>query len=404
MQMPLNSNANVLPADRDTIRWNFPLFTDVSALPNLIRPPDLDADTRARNKARGSLFEVLVDQITLRLDDHPVYVQFSGGCDSSLVLSAAVTACARSSHDAPIPLTFRYPLLPETDENEYQRLMLDYLRIGHGRCEHITTEFDLLGHAAQRGLRELGLVWPAPVVACADVFRSIPSGLVLSGEGGDEVMGPRRIAGLFRAAEMFKQGRVKATAGNLAMALGPSGIRRRAMLKGGGMVGEWISPEEASRFVQRIGETYSREPLRRSRYAQHYARLSSSTLALHQITAIMNWAGQQYGAPLMDPSFVTAVDDLTPASDLRNRHRILRRHFTENLPVEITHRTDKRYMQSVYFNDEAREFARHWDGQIDDPYVRGPKLRSHWLTAKRDEVWSQTFLLLQAAWLAAVRR
>ncbi len=403
MPLPLNPKANILPADQSTIRWNFPLFTDVSTLGKLVRPPELDPSTRARNKARGSLFEVLVDQIALRLDDRPVYVQFSGGCDSSLVLSAAVVACDRTDHDAPVPLTFRYPLLPETDENDFQSLMLEFLKLGPGHREIVTTEFDLLGPAAQRGLNELGVVWPAPVVACSDVFRSIPPGLVLSGEGGDEVMGPRRIAGVFRAAEMLRRGQLKATAGNLAHAVGPSIVRRRAMLKGGGMVGEWIEAEEAKRFVRRIGETYGREPLRSSRYASYYAQLSSSTLALHQITAIMHWAGQQYCAPLMDPSFVAAVNDLTPDYDLRNRHRVLRRHFAEHLPVEILRRTDKRYMQSVYFNDHAREFARHWDGQIEDDAINGKLLKNHWLTANPHEVWSQTFLLLQAVWLASTR-
>lgn len=401
MPPTLYSNPKILSPDAATIRWNFPLFSELDSFDELACPSPVDPDTRARNKQRGSLFEVLIDLIQQRLDDGPVYVQFSGGCDSSLVLSAAVVACRRCDHDAPIPISFRYPLLPETDENDFQALVLDFLKLPQGRIESITSEFDLVGPAAQRGLRELGLVWPAPVVACADVFRSLPPGLVLSGEGGDEVMGPRRIAGVFRAAEMLRQGRLKSTAGNLAVALGPSALRTRAMMRSGGMVGEWIAANEADRFVSRIGETYGSEPLLPSRYAKYYARLSSSALAFHQITAIMNWAGQQYCAPIMEHAFVVGVNDLTPASDLRNRYRVLGRHFSEHLPPEIVKRTTKRYMQAVYFNEHAREFARHWDGQIDDEAVDGRLLRNHWVTAERDGVWSQTFLLLQSAWLAS---
>jgi hypothetical protein len=114
------STLKIFTADAATIRWNFPLFTDLESFDGLAVPSPVDEDVRARNKRRGSLFEVLIDLILQRISDDPVYVQFSGGCDSSLVLAAAVVACRRGGHDRPIPVTFRYPLLPETDENDFQ--------------------------------------------------------------------------------------------------------------------------------------------------------------------------------------------------------------------------------------------------------------------------------------------
>ena len=394
------SQPTVFRADQSTIRWNFPAFAKLEDFgDDLISLKPVDIETRQRNIARGSLFEVLVEAIVERIDDRPVYVEFSGGCDSSVVLAASVQACRHVGHDLPIPLTFRFPLLPETDESDYQDVVLTHLGLDLGRREMITSEFDLLGPAAQRGLRELGVVWPAPAVATSDPYRELEPGLMLSGEGGDEVMGPRRIAGIFRARDAARKGQAKAVGGNLIQALGPEAARRRLMLRDGGLIPPWIEENEAANYIRQSSRLFCREPLRPSQFGAAYSARPNVWLALHQITAIAAWAGQTYAAPLMDMAFVEAVNDLTPTGDLRNRFRVMRRHFGDYLPTSVVNRIDKRYLQGVYFNDYAREFARHWDGQINDDLVDSESLRQHWRDALPSGVWGQSFLLLQLAWL-----
>jgi asparagine synthetase B (glutamine-hydrolysing) len=386
----------VLAADRDTVRFNSPIFLNSpDLLAKLDTAEPVTDETRDQNKSR-SLFEILISRITKRLDSRPCYVEFSGGCDSSLVLAAAVRACRRIDHDPPIPITYRYPLLPVTHENDYQDAMLSYLNMSATVFE-ITNEFDLLGPAAQRGLREFGVVWLAPFVASGDVYRSLEPGLFLSGEGGDEVLGPRRIAGMYRAAEAFRRGKFSSVAGNVMATFGPRPIRTRRINRGAA-VSPWIAESERVRFAQQVRRVFN-PPLLPGSFADYYLQMPTVLLARSQLEAIAAWTGHTFSAPLMDPEFVHAVGDLTPAAQLRNRYRVLRYHFSEQLPPIILNRLSKSYMQSVAINDHAREFARHWDGQIGDSVVDADLLRAHWLQEDQDNVSASTYLLLQSAWL-----
>ncbi len=392
------SSLPILVADDDTIRWNYPLSIEPSMEPTVLRPVVPSPTERREVAHSGSLFDVLVGFIAKELDDRPVYVEFSGGCDSSVIIAAAQAACRAANHDDPIPLTYRYPLQPETDESDYQDAVLTHLGLGVGHRISITSEFDLLGPVAQRCMERHGLAWPAAGMVRTGVWEQLEPGTLLSGEGGDDALGPRRIAGLARAMRELKRRRPRAVAGNLVRTIGPRGQRmRRFDFK----AGEWLSAAEGKRFVALAAADPVGEPLSNGEFATWFTNRPAVRLANHQLIAMAASANQRFVAPFMDPAFVCAVDDLSPRWQLLDRRAVLRMHFADHLPKQLIDRTDKRFMSGVFFNEHAREFARHWDGRIFVSGIDSEALRSHWTTAERDAVSALSFMLLQAAWMAA---
>jgi hypothetical protein len=391
----------LIRADPETLRWNFPGPATIRAVQSqLLRPEPASVEIQERNRSRGSLFDALVDTIVAKLTDQPCYVELSGGCDSSLVLSAAVVACQRAQHEPPVSMTFRFPLVPEMDESEYQDAVLGFLGLAPGLTFQITNEFDLLGPSAQKGLKIFGPVCPAPIFSHVDLLRTLPPGLLLSGEGGDEVLGPRRIAGITRAIGAAKQGQVRAVAGNLLNVLGPKQLRR-ARLRRRQLTQsiDWIDSDEVTRALTEGFQWNVNEPLWPKRFPPHYLKSEGAQFGFHQLTEVRRWTGHRFFAPLMDPNFVQAVADLTPIFTPRDRRTVLNHHFARNLPDLVLNRTSKAVFQPVYFNTYSKEFARSWSGQTSDPLVNGPNLQRYLLQDDVHQIYNLVFLLLQQAWL-----
>jgi hypothetical protein len=393
----------VIRANAETLRWNFPGTATIREVESqLLRPVSADPVIVERNRRRASLFEALVDGIISKLTDQPCYVELSGGCDSSLVLSAAVAACHRSNHAPPVSLTFRFPSFPEMDESEYQDAVLAFLGLRPGHTYAITNEFDLLGPSAQKGLKQFGPACPAPLFSHGDLLRTLEPGLLLSGEGGDEVLGRRRIGGLNRAASALRRGNLRGTAGNLLNTVGPMRFRRARYEKRHPPSDfEWIEPLEVTRFVADNFQWDLEEPLRPKNYPDHYFLSHGAQFGFHQLTEVRRWSGHTFFAPLMDPNFVQAVADLTPLTKCVDRQMVLNHHFSDHLPNIVLNRTTKAVFQPVYFNDYSKEFARSWSGQTSDPLVDGAKLKRYLLQDDVHKIHNLVFLLLQQAWLEA---
>jgi Asparagine synthase len=390
----------ILPADDATILFNFPVRLDAfGPIENVYAPAMVDSGTQTRNARELKPFELLVRMLALQLDDQPCYVEFSGGCDSSLVLSAALAACRSVGHSDPIPITFRYPELPSTDENDYQTAMLKFLGL-KAEIISITTEFDLVGDEAQVGLRQCGVVWPAPAMARSGVMKALRPGLVISGEGGDEVLGPRRIGSLYRAATASKRLKYRSVAGNLVNALGPKAVRMSRVAQRMDLEVPWIREPRAAAYRSEISSALASEPFRPGQFAEHYLARPHVRLGRHQLIAIAARTGHRYLAPLNEPEFVHHFGDVADSGALVDRRAVLRRYFSEHLPPLIVERTDKRYTAPVWFNKPTRDFARHWDGQTALQDVIGDELRKHWLTSDPEFVSGYSVLLVQSVWKA----
>ena len=260
---------SVLPPDRDQQLFNYP-FSSTGIGPCL---PGV-------GECCGDLWACLVECVARELTDQPLYVEFSGGCDSSVVLAAAAEACRSSSHDPPLPVTFRFPDLTETHETRYQELVLGFLGITDGIVK-TNPDLDLLGPGPQQALRDLGAVWPPALLTRADIWRSLAPGVLLTGEGGDEVFGPRRLGALPEIKAKICARDLRSALRELAFMVAPVPLRAQ-MIERQNRFGwdlPWLNEELRSEAIQKGSREAAREPLSARRWVTYY--LGSPSVETH---------------------------------------------------------------------------------------------------------------------------
>ncbi len=179
--------------------------------------------------------QALEDALERALRVPPCLLAFSGGRDSSLVLAVAVDVARRRGLPAPVAVTERFPRDDASDEHRWQELVVRHLALEEWVRLDATAAVDLLGEVAVTSLRRFGLLWPplahtrawfvaellggrrsasATTPAVVDCFAGpwpvaspgsplgpcagTPLGTLVDGEGGDELLGARRLAPVLR--------------------------------------------------------------------------------------------------------------------------------------------------------------------------------------------------------------
>lgn len=332
----------------------------------------------------------------------PTYVSFSGGRDSSAVLALASVVARREGLPDPIPLTVSYPGLHETDEEEWQRLVLEHL----GLTEHIVItvrgEQTLLGERARASLDQRGPLWPA-ALHTYDVFLDhVDGGQLLTGEGGDEVISASRITPISLLVRERRRPRRALLAASARAAMpnavrGPY-VRRRAASQSNF---PWLRGQ-AVRALADVEADLACTPLRwDSALAAMLSRRAAAVMetnyerlaAEHDVTV---------HHPLRGTEFIGALAADGGCWGYRGRTHLMRTLFGDILPDAVLARTTKARFNAVRFGSIEREFARSWDGAgVDTELVDADVLRSHWLS---DMPFGVTGPLLHAAWLAGESR
>src|SRR5699024_7618158 len=162
------------------------------------------------------------------LERPPCGIAFSGGRDSSAVLAVATHVARRDGLPEPVPITRVFADVPESEEGEWQELVIRHLGLTEWQRLHLTDELDLLGPLARPNLERYGVVWPPTVHGDIPLMEVVRGGALLDGEGGDEVLGveAHRIAGLtnfLHSPRPLRWPRVRSALGSVA----PRAIRRR---------------------------------------------------------------------------------------------------------------------------------------------------------------------------------
>jgi len=128
------------------------------------------------------------------LDRGCCFVSFSGGRDSSLVLAAATRAARRHGLPLPVPVTNRFPGIDHADETAWQELVIAHLKLTDWVRLDWTDELEVLGAVATRALLRHGVLWPFNAHFHSPLLELAEGGCLLTGIGGDEVMGSSRWA------------------------------------------------------------------------------------------------------------------------------------------------------------------------------------------------------------------
>ncbi|MDQ8046073.1 MAG: asparagine synthase-related protein, partial [Solirubrobacteraceae bacterium] len=193
----------------------------------------------------------------------PVWVAFSGGRDSSALLAIAAHVARTDGFDSPIPVTMVFPEVSDTDEEGWQRLVLERLGLLEAwvRLEP-GEDLDMIGPYAQRVLRRHGVLVPPNAHAGLPMLDAMGGhGTLVSGAGGDELMEgrPQRLT-----SAIWSRRRVRANeltgcvVDDLSGALQRRAIRRTTFLHHF----HWLAPATWHRRVAEEIEERSVAPIR----------------------------------------------------------------------------------------------------------------------------------------------
>jgi asparagine synthase (glutamine-hydrolysing) len=365
-------------------------------------PLESRAEPAQIRRTHSTPSDALIGQIAGLLDDQPCYVSFSGGRDSSLVLAAAVVACRERDHPPPIPVTYRFPNIPMTREDSAQEEVLVALRLS-ARIVLELVDVDLLGPATTQMLCDYGPLWPAQALATAGCLRGLEPGLFLTGEGGDDVLGPRRITRAARLLRMLVREQsvsARATSRAFADAFAPTTARTTAVQRRieSHYGPSWLEPALRHDLVRKAAQLEAHEPARPSGWPRFYLGLPWVAVRLSNLRTLHAQIGFRWNAPLLSPTFLGAVIAHTHWWEYQDRAALLCRHFADLVPDLVLARQTKASFGTAFFGETTRAFARDWDGAGVPPGVDAVRLRAEWLSAQ-PHVASAS--LVHYVWLAA---
>ncbi len=321
------------------------------------------------------------------------YVLFSGGRDSSAVLAVATRVARELGADDPIPLIGRHNDAPDSNETEWQDLVLSHLKLTQTIVRRFTGEQSLLSSRSEESLRSTGLLWPPSLHVQAAYVDDLPLGNVLSGEGGDFVIGPRRIS---RTADAIRARRPRETLRAAYGALAVSRWRRTAAdnLQ---IASPWLTPEGRTMLTDVI-QRMTPEPLSWSAGLRSMSESRPARMANTNFRGVFDVAGFHCENPLEHPRFVSALSATAHYWGPGNRTQMMRSLFGNLLPDRVLSRQTKASFNDVRWTHRERDFAREWSGNgVDSRFIDHDKLRDAWLS---DIPPVLSDVHLHAAWLS----
>lgn len=339
-------------------------------------------------------FAAAVEQAMLpALQRTPCVVSFSGGRDSSAVLAVATAVARRHGLEEPVPVTMRFRAGPGTDEAQWQRLVLDHLGLRRHEILYADAEYDALGVPALRALRRHGVRWPVNAYMHDPVLRAAAGGTVLTGIGGDELLGhpASRVLRVLRGRSRPQP----RDALRIAAVAAPRSLRRIVWRRRHRDYGPWLTAEGNALVMRALAREEIAFP---ERYDAAVRRWYGSR-AFAALDGALGLLGEAYDArvvnPFLQPGALAALAAAGGAFGLGGRTNAMRRLFGDHLPEAVIARPTKAHFAAPMWGPRFRAFAETWDGSgVDPSLVDVDALRSQWNAPAPD---FRTGLLLHQA-------
>jgi asparagine synthetase B (glutamine-hydrolysing) len=332
------------------------------------------------------------------LQQSPCLVEFSGGRDSSLMLAISLALARREGLPEPVAYTQRFPGLPEADENEWQERVAAHLGVTEWQRHNLTDELDLLGDSATTSLRHYGVVWPPMAHTKAYAAQHAHGGAVITGEGGDEILGPRRLSSA-RAVATRRVPWNRHSFNYAALAVAPIPLRRLAMrrLYERQLGTDWLTERASHELHRALAAESAAEPLDWRKALQRHLSSPAVVYGMGTVARLAADGGVEMHNPLLSPQFVDAVCRAGGRRGYLSRTAAMRALFGHLLPDEVLARTSKADFGRAVFGPQCRAFVDSWDGSgVNPDWVNANVLRSVWQTEKPH---AMTHALLQSCWL-----
>ncbi len=235
----------------------------------------------------------------------PCVVGFSGGRDSSVLLAVAAGLAAREGLEPPIPVSLRFPY-PETQESDWQELVVKHLGLSTWLRVGCRDELDLLGPIAAQGLRRHGGLYPPNIHITALLARSAAGGSVLTGAGGDDVFGGWPWYSLSDALARRRRPRLRDWR-QAVHALAPSWLRREYLRRRRALLLPWLRGDLRREVAERTASDLSARPRSWNRRLDWLARSRLWRATAWSAAQLGADQGVLIGSPLIDPAYMRAV-------------------------------------------------------------------------------------------------
>jgi asparagine synthase (glutamine-hydrolysing) len=357
-------------------------------------PPTVLPDTDL--SARAALEHV----VRTALERPPCVVAFSGGRDSGAVLALATHVARRDGLPPPVPVSAVFPAYAETNENDWQELIVRHLGLAEWSRRDATDELDVLGPLARHGLRRHGLQWPPNAQLVSLVARDARDGTVLTGFDGDGLFDERR---WWRAVGLLGR-TARPTLRDLpavALALSPAAVKSRALRRRVDPGPPWLLEAARSSVESRTLADAAGEPLQWRPFVGWYAASRYVRLTTEAASSFAADHGARLVQPFADPLVLAALAGNGTRFGYPDRVTALTSLVGDLLPPAVIEREEKADFTRAMFGPAGRAFAASWAGEGAPLDLVDPELlRREWLAQAPDFA---SWPALQACWLAAER-
>ena len=336
--------------------------------------------------------------IAKELEASPCVVSFSGGRDSSAILAVATHVARREGLPPPVPVTFRFPDVPLTEEGEWQERVITHLGLHQWERIDLTDELDLLGDVSRQSLLAHGITWPPNSYLHLPVFEVAKGGVVLTGLDGDGLFADWR----WGHAQAVLHRRVAATWRDpvrVGFAVAPARVRRLAMGRRALFVPGWLRPAARRDYVARTLARLASEPRRWDRRTVWHERSRALAVARTSLQTLATPFGVTLSHPLLHPDVIAAMAREGGAAGYGDRTAAMRHLFGDLLPAATVERQSKAVFGGAVWQEGARAFVESWDGRgVDPDNVDAELLRRAW---RAEHPVFHSWTPLQEAFLAA---
>lgn len=324
-------------------------------------------------------------------------VGFSGGRDSSALLAVLLRVARRDGFDDPVAVTARWPGAADTDETAWQEHVAGELGVRAWEIVAPGTDVELLGELATGLLRRHGLLWPPPLAGLVPMAEVAAGGVLVTGEGGDNVLGGWKMGPVW---EQVRRGRNLRRLWRSVVDVGlPGALRRRRALSRADCHQDWLTePARRAYLATSAAEEVAFAPGSWPAYLARVHAERSVGLMLHSLSVLCGERGGTYAAPLLAPTFLAALARAGGRLGLGDRTAAMHAVFGADLSPTVTSRVSKATFGSVFWGPRTRQFVAEWDGTgLPAGLVDADALRAAWST---DVPVYHAALPLHAVWLS----